>query len=279
FALEKPVCLLKTLMYYPLALLLLAVTAQASVLTLKSPRFVVSDSTGNQLRAEPTASPVKLGARESLKITFQVVDKEDEKGVQPHQTFIRFYDESTGEEGIQPVRVTPGGKAKFDLNLSKPPLYLPPTSDKPLKVSLIIGTPNYDPISAQLFDLVLPRSQPAPVHPDEAVFHPRPELQHTFRPEQKVPNKFISLVFSGIAIAPWFVLLGLWSQVAPRATGLFSPSILPFIASLGAFEVLLFTYWVKLRLGDVLLYGGILGVVTVFTGRRALSSIAAKRTQ
>jgi oligosaccharyltransferase complex subunit delta (ribophorin II) len=58
---------------------------------------------------------VKLGARENLKITFQVVDKEDEKGVQPHQTFIRFYDASTGEEGIQPVRVTPGGKAKFDL--------------------------------------------------------------------------------------------------------------------------------------------------------------------
>ena len=70
-----------------------------------------------------------------------------------------------------------------------------------------------------------------------------------------------------------------WSQVAPRATGLFSPSILPFIASLGAFEGLLFTYWLKLRLGDVLLYGAILGVVTVFTGRQALSSIAAKRTQ
>lgn len=50
-----------------------------------------------------------------LKLTFQVVDKEGGKGVQPHQTFLRFYDEVMGEEGIQPVKVTPGGKAKFEL--------------------------------------------------------------------------------------------------------------------------------------------------------------------
>lgn len=50
-----------------------------------------------------------------LKITFQVVEKEGGKGVQPHQTFIRFYDNHTGEEGIQPIRVTAGGKAKFEL--------------------------------------------------------------------------------------------------------------------------------------------------------------------
>lgn len=35
--------------------------------------------------------------------------------MQPHQTFLRFFDPKTHEEGIQPVRVTPGGKAKFEL--------------------------------------------------------------------------------------------------------------------------------------------------------------------
>ena len=57
---------------------------------------------------------VDLSLREILKITFQVIDNEN-KGVQPHQTFLRFYDEKSGEEGIQPIRVTPGGKAKFEL--------------------------------------------------------------------------------------------------------------------------------------------------------------------
>ena len=59
-------------------------------------------------------APVGLGPDDKLKLTFQIVD-EDGKGVQPHQTFLRFYDEVTGEEGIQPVKVTPGGKAKFEL--------------------------------------------------------------------------------------------------------------------------------------------------------------------
>jgi oligosaccharyltransferase complex subunit delta (ribophorin II) len=48
-------------------------------------------------------------------LTFQVVKKEDGKGIQPHQTFLRFYDAESGEEGIQPVPVKKGGKAKFEL--------------------------------------------------------------------------------------------------------------------------------------------------------------------
>ena len=56
---------------------------------------------------------LSLGPSDALKLTFQVV--EDGKGVRPHQTFLRFYDEQTGEEGIQPVRVSTAGKAKFDL--------------------------------------------------------------------------------------------------------------------------------------------------------------------
>lgn len=35
--------------------------------------------------------------------------------MQPHQTFLRFHDEATGEEGVQPVKVSANGKAKFDL--------------------------------------------------------------------------------------------------------------------------------------------------------------------
>lgn len=58
---------------------------------------------------------MKLGPSDVLKLTFQVAEAEGGKGVQPHQTFLRFSDEATGEEGVQPVRVTPGGKAKFEL--------------------------------------------------------------------------------------------------------------------------------------------------------------------
>jgi oligosaccharyltransferase complex subunit delta (ribophorin II) len=152
---------------------------------------------------------VILNATDTLKVTFQVVDKESGEGTQPHQTFLRFYDATTNEEGIQPIRVTQGGKANFELNMGRPPLSLPPTDDAPLQVTLYIGKPDFTPIAAELFDLHIPRSLPPPVHPDEASFHPLPEIHHTFRPDQKLPYKFVSAVFSGLVIAPWFLLIGL----------------------------------------------------------------------
>ncbi|KAF8068876.1 oligosaccharyl transferase delta subunit [Lyophyllum atratum] len=262
---------------------LLVAGAQAAVLTLQSPRFTVSSSTGSQVRSEPlslvqpASTPVTLAKDDVLKITFQVVEKESGNGVKPHQTFLRFYDEKSGEEGIQPVRVTAGGKAKFELNMARPPLSLPPTSDAPLQVSLLIGAPTHSPLAVSLFDLIVPASHPAPVHATEASFHPLPEIHHTFRPEQKLPPKPISAVFSAVVLAPWIILLGMWSQVAPRVPHLFSASILPFTLTLGAFEALLVWYWVDLKLGQVLSYGGVLGLVTIFAGRRALSKIGDHR--
>ncbi|KAJ6509340.1 oligosaccharyl transferase delta subunit [Mycena vitilis] len=269
------------------SLLLLAATARASVLTLHVPRVTTYDSTGAGIRTEvlklveKPLHPMAVGPTDSLKLTFQVVEdtggKDVGKGVQPLQTFLRFYDPETGEEGIQPLRVTPAGKSKFELNMAKPPLSIPPTTSSPLQVTLIIGSPKHSPLKIDLFDLTLPESHPAPQHPDEASFHPLPTIVHTFRIPQKVPPLPISALFTGLAVAPWAILLGLWSQVFPGAPRLFSPSILPFISALGAFEVLLVWYWVDLKLGQVLLYGGILGVATLFTGKTALASIGARR--
>jgi len=114
-----------------LALLTAGLGAQAGLLTLQSPRFFVS-SGGVQIRSEPislshkSAHPVVLNKTDVLRITFQVVDKEEGKGVQPHQTFLRFYDAKADEEGVQPVRVNGAGKAKFELNMAKPPLVISP---------------------------------------------------------------------------------------------------------------------------------------------------------
>lgn len=77
--------------------------------------FAICDVFSLSLSEQP--EPLRLGPSDTLKFSFQVVakDGEDSKGVQPHQTFVRFYDRRTGEEGVQPVRVGPSGKAKFEL--------------------------------------------------------------------------------------------------------------------------------------------------------------------
>lgn len=173
--------------------------------------------------------------------------------------------------------------------MARPPASLPPTSTSPLKVSLLLGSFVHSPAKYELFDLYLPESQPAPQHPDEASFHPLPPIAHTFRPEQRIPAKAVSAFFAAFVFWPWFVLVGLvcsplpsmvtavmlisekWAQIRPRIPHIFSPYILPFIVTLGAFEALLLWYWIDLKLGQVLLYGGILGVFTALAGNQALS--------
>ncbi|KZP15312.1 hypothetical protein FIBSPDRAFT_867412 [Athelia psychrophila] len=161
--------------------------------------------------------------------------------------------------------------------MARPPPSLPPTGTAPLKVTLLLGSFVHDPASIELFDLIVPASQPPPVHADEASFHVLPTIHHTFRPEQKLPPRAISAVFSALVLSPWVVLLGLWIKVGPSTPRLFSPTILPFTTLLAAFELLLFWYWVDLKLGQVLLYGGILSIPTVFAGKHALYSMGETR--
>ncbi|KAG6896908.1 hypothetical protein C0992_005310 [Termitomyces sp. T32_za158] len=221
------------MLFFPIVALVIA-SAQAAILTLETPKVVVTSATGSQLQSEqisltqPLSTPVKISKGDKLKLTFQIVEKDDGKGVQPHQTFLRFYDAKSGEEGIQPVRVTNGGKAKFELvrqiislsrvsnygqlqDMAKPPVSLPPTSDEPLKVTLLIGSPVHSPLKIEFFDLVVPASQALPVHPEEPNFHPLPEIRHTFRPDQKMPPRPISAIFSAVVAAPWAILLALVS--------------------------------------------------------------------
>jgi oligosaccharyltransferase complex subunit delta (ribophorin II) len=96
--------------------------------------------------------------------------------------------------------------------MAKPPSSLPPTATDPLQVSLLLGSFVHDPAQFELFDVVVPASQPPPAHPDEATYHSLPEIQHTFRPEQKLPSKIISAVFTGAVFLPWPVLFFLVSR-------------------------------------------------------------------
>ena len=93
--------------------------------------------------------------------------------------------------------------------MAKPPSSLPPTSTAPLKVTLLLGSFVHSPAKIELFDLYLPPSRAPAQHPEEASFHLLPTIEHTFRPDQKLPPKFISAVFSAVVVSPWVLLLAL----------------------------------------------------------------------
>ena len=94
--------------------------------------------------------------------------------------------------------------------MARPPSSLPPTSpDSTLKVSLIVGSFVHKPVTVDLFDLIVPASQPVVPHPEEVHYHPQPAIEHAFRPAQKTLLAFISAVFSALVLGPWVVLIGM----------------------------------------------------------------------
>ncbi|KAG8985288.1 hypothetical protein FRB90_004832, partial [Tulasnella sp. 427] len=197
---------------YPILLALASVCS--AKLSFKTGSVVVNGKDGSpsqSLKFGPSqgTQPLRVAQDETLKLQFTVFDDEEKREVQPHQTFLRFYDKKTEEEGIVPIKVGRDGKARFSLNLRKPPVGLPPTSFEPLHVSLILGSFKYEGAVYDLFDLTLPPSGTTPPHPEESTFHVQPEIAHTFRPDQKLPPKAISLVFAGLVLSPWALLLGL----------------------------------------------------------------------
>jgi hypothetical protein len=97
--------------------------------------------------------------------------------------------------------------------MARPPASLPPTTDRPLAVSLILGSFVHDPVKYDLFDLYVPASSTPAPHPDEALFYALPTIAHTFRPEQKLPPKLVSTVFAALVLSPWAVLLGLVRRI------------------------------------------------------------------
>ena len=117
--------------------------------------------------------------------------------------------------------------------MAKPPTSLPPSGAAPLHVSLLLGSFVHSPATLDLFDLHIPPSAPAPVHPDEQIYHPRPELAHTFRPDPKLPPRIISAFFTALVVAPWVVLLGL-VRVFVRSTWRIRVSLIIRVAHSGA---------------------------------------------
>ncbi|KAG8688137.1 hypothetical protein FRC08_011600 [Ceratobasidium sp. 394] len=265
-------------------LVLPALALQAAALSLKNPKFAVTSAKASIIRAESIEvgeplTTVVVGKTESLRVSFIVLG-DDGSPARPHQAFLRMVDEQSGEEGIQPVKVSKDGKGKVEINLSRPPISLPPTTSSPLSISLILGSFTHSPQTVPLFNLKLPASAPVTPHPLEKHYAPQPLIAHKFNPEPSQPPKLISAVFTVAALAPWLILVGLLSQIStPLDMSSTTLSYVgPFLLALFAFEGLLLTYWVKLRLGQVLSYGAILAVVAAGAGKRALvwRSAAAK---
>lgn len=143
----------------------------------------------------------------------------------------------------QYAMVAPSFSTTFLQNARRPPPGIPATvAGQLLKVDLILGSYTRESSTIPLLNLGLPASLPVAPHPEESLYHAQKAVFHTFRDEQKMPNKVISLAFAGIAFAPWLVLGGLVChtfQIFPPSEwlttlelfGCYSSPVCPFTSS------------------------------------------------
>ncbi|KAJ3089162.1 proteasome regulatory particle base subunit [Quaeritorhiza haematococci] len=119
---------------------------------------------------------------------------------------------------------------------------------------------------------------------EDPTYSKMPEIHHVFRDAEKMPPSWLSLIFSGLVLAPWLLLLGLWASNGANISNLFASSSLlvfgsAFSACLVAVIGLFYLYWTRLNLFQLLGYGSVLSVVTSIIGRQALVARAALKTK
>uniref|UniRef100_A0A2M3YZ40 Dolichyl-diphosphooligosaccharide--protein glycosyltransferase subunit 2 n=1 Tax=Anopheles braziliensis TaxID=58242 RepID=A0A2M3YZ40_9DIPT len=104
---------------------------------------------------------------------------------------------------------------------------------------------------------------------------PLPEIVHQFRAPEKRPARFVSDLFTGLCIAPLFILFVLWGKLGVNVKNFsFSLSALGFHIGLGAILTLFGVFWLRLNMFDTIRYLIPLALFTFICGNRMLRKIA-----
>ncbi|CAG8556987.1 402_t:CDS:2, partial [Racocetra fulgida] len=189
--------------------------------------------------------PIQLTTGDDFKMIFIINDKQTQKGVQPHQAFLTLTSEKSGNQIPIIVRVRENGKSK-DMKSAPNELLSSPGN---YSLDLIIGTFSHnDPLKYHIgtldVDVPVISSEPSTV-----VYGPKPEINHIFRPDEKLPP--------------------IWLSYTPGSTLM---SLL-FLSSILAIEVLFYNYWTHLNIFQTLSWLTGLSIVAFITGQKALSDV------
>ncbi|KND03293.1 uncharacterized protein SPPG_02342 [Spizellomyces punctatus DAOM BR117] len=245
----------------------------------------ITGADGSDIRSETLTSPPRISKPLTLgsgsKLTLNVPVKDDKgKALSLQHLFLGARNDKTRDE--KTLVCASKGTGVFTCELDQS------TLDKlhpgPHTLTLYAGSVDTEPLAHKLgtaeFSIAGPSTKGSS---DWDVFQPLPEITHKFRPADKMPNKILSLTFSGLVLAPWLLLLGSYIVLGANFTNLFSSSVSfisgsAFMGSLSLCVLLYYVYWVKLNLFQLLGYGSLLGLITAILGRQALVARAAMRS-
>ncbi|PHH73001.1 hypothetical protein CDD82_5697 [Ophiocordyceps australis] len=226
---------------------------------------------------------ITLGYDGALKLS--LTTKEGSKPKRPHQAFLMVKEPSSGLETSFPLKVKDSGQAKAQFALKDLPVQLL-LSPEPLEASLVLGsTGSAVGLLTSVFDIALKQDTTAqkPSYEPPERYERLDEIYHTFRQDPKSPPKAISMVFvlavvgAVPALVIGWLLVGVNTNHAKKALGDSPLSHVMFFGSIVAMEVVFWLYYRNWNLFQALPAMGLVGLVALLSGTRALGEVQRRR--
>ncbi|KAL2728266.1 dolichyl-diphosphooligosaccharide--protein glycosyltransferase subunit 2 [Vespula maculifrons] len=234
---------------------------------------------------------IEADSQQKLVVRFLLKDSANKKPMRVHQAFIRlspaFVTNTYNDNEITFVAEPDNAHVyKFDMPLAVAAINFGYRSGD-YNIELVIG----DAILSNSFEwtiatvnLKFPDAVATESNEKNAFFKQKadiyttkPEIKHMFREPEKRPPAFVSNLFTGLCLAPAFLLIILWAKLGVNISNFpLSISAITFHLGLGGIFLLFGIFWLKLNMFVTLRYLLGLGVVTFLAGNKLLSNIAHK---
>ncbi|XP_046817053.1 dolichyl-diphosphooligosaccharide--protein glycosyltransferase subunit 2 [Vespa crabro] len=234
---------------------------------------------------------IEADSQQKLVVRFLLKDSANKKPMRVHQAFIRLssafitniYDDNEITFVAEPDNAN---VYKFDMPLAVAAINFGYRSGD-YNIDLVIG----DAVLSNSFEwtiatvnLKFPDAVATESNEKSAFFKQKadiyttkPEIKHMFREPEKRPPAFVSNLFTGLCLAPAFLLIILWAKLGVNISNFpLSISAVTFHLGLGGIFLLFGIFWLKLNMFVTLRYLLGLGVVTFLAGNKLLSNIAHK---
>ncbi|KAF2152029.1 hypothetical protein K461DRAFT_242827 [Myriangium duriaei CBS 260.36] len=226
---------------------------------------------------------LSLGVADTLKIVLTTLDGSTPK--RPHQAFLTLRQQEKELEESFPLSVKDNGKAKVELTQKDLPFQFL-TSSKPIEVKIVLASfGSTGPLVQPVFKLDVPRDSASPISIPEPPqrYGKLEEIHHIFRADPQSPPVVISGFFTLLIIGTVPVLLAGWVLLGANFTHLNKAlngapvSHALFFGSIVAMEGVFFLYYTTWNLFQTLPVAGLLGVVAIVSGSRALTEVQERR--
>lgn len=243
------------------------------------------DISGTPYPFDPSSAPISAILQPEDKFKVLLTTKVDDEAKRPHQAMLLVKDSHSTLEANLVIPVKANGRGALTIAYKDLGPIL--TTHDSVDLTLVLGGFGETvPLLKHIATLTLAKDSSATTTQEATQplrYGALPEITHTFRAQQQLPPKIISIAFSAIIAFGLIGLFAAWSSIGVNTTALSSSlsaapiSYTVFLASLAGIQVVLYLYWSHWRIMSAI--GSILGlgVPLFFSGRFALREVEARR--